>query len=313
MTRLRVGIIGTGRLGSVLAYRILVSGLVKELYLIDIKKNVVWGVSEDLKHALGSLRKEVRINYSSDPSDLSNMDLILVTAGKPRIPGVPMTREELAEANANIIRDIALTVGERNPGAKYVIITNPVDVMASLFLYYNRSSYVYSSGCSLDSARLRWFIARETNTSLDEISGFVIGSHGVVQGIAESLLFVRGVHAREYLGKKYDEFIVRARDYVEKIAKQVIDAAGATIFGPTEIFTRIVMGLAGLDIVESIGLPYSINGYKVFVSMPAIISGAGVQGLPHLLNDEEKDLLDKAARHVLNVFLNVMKKLGETP
>lgn len=309
MTLLKIGIIGVGRLGSVLAYRLLTTGIAKEIYLVDIKKDLAWGVAEDLKHALGSIKRDIVVNYSNDLRDLSNMDLILVTAGKPRVPGIPMTREELAEANAGIIREIALTIANQNPGAKYIIITNPVDVMATLFLYYSRTSHVYSSGCSLDSARLRWFTAKEAHVKPNEVTGFVIGSHGVVHGIAESLLFIKGVHAQEFFGKKYNEFIHKAKEYVNKIAKQIIDATGATVFGPVEVFTRIVQGFAGIELVESIGVPYSINGYKVFVSMPSMITSSGATVLPNLLSKEERKILDKAAQHVLNVFSNILRKV----
>jgi len=150
-----VAVVGNGRIGRPTAYSLLTAGLMDELSLIDLKPGLSWAYGEELKHAVASLNSDVKVNtYESDDGP-SGADLIVVCPGKPRTPGVQQDRRDLATMNAATINMVAETMPKKNPGAKYVVISNPVDAMATLFKKVSKADFVIATGDCPDTLRFR--------------------------------------------------------------------------------------------------------------------------------------------------------------
>ncbi|MEM2105324.1 MAG: malate dehydrogenase, partial [Candidatus Bathyarchaeia archaeon] len=137
--------IGTGRVGRPTIYTIMCAELADTITVCDTKPGLAAAFAEELKHVTASLGIDVEINSCERDEDVCNADIILISAGNPRIPGVKMSRRDLAVQNAKIVRYIAEVTAPRNHGAKYVVITNPVDAMAMVCKKYSRAGFVIST------------------------------------------------------------------------------------------------------------------------------------------------------------------------
>ncbi|MCJ7632859.1 malate dehydrogenase, partial [Candidatus Bathyarchaeota archaeon] len=170
--------IGTGRVGRPTAYTIMCSGLASRLTVCDTKPGLAKAFSEELLHATASYGIDVEVVDCERDEDIQGADLILISAGEPRLPGVEMSRRDLVVKNAEVIKTIAKAVSPRNPQAKYIVITNPVDAMAMVFKKYSGSEFVISTGTNLESLRFRSKLARSLNVPVSKVQGWVGGEHG---------------------------------------------------------------------------------------------------------------------------------------
>jgi len=235
-----VAVIGNGRIGRPTAYSLLTSGLMDELSLVDIKPGLSWAFGEELKHAVASLNSDVKINTYENDEDVSNADLIVVCPGKPRIPGVQQDRRDLASQNAATINYVAEAMPKNNPGAKYMIISNPVDAMATLFKKVSKASFVIATGDCPDSLRFRTKLSMDLGVFVSKIEGFIAGEHGSAAYPLWSTTRIDGKPIDEYLKlakKKLDrDNVVK---YIRGVSKQLVDIIGATEFGPAAGFRDI--------------------------------------------------------------------------
>ncbi|MFB0543438.1 MAG: malate dehydrogenase, partial [Candidatus Bathyarchaeia archaeon] len=254
---LHVAVIGTGRVGRPTAYTIFQERLADEISLVDIKPGLAWAFGEELGHAAASLRYDVEINTYERDEDLSGADIVIVSAGVPRTPGVAMSRRDLAAKNAEIIKYISEVVPPRNPGARFVVVTNPVDAMATLFRHYSRPDFVISTGNHAETIRFRSKLARDLGVGVSKIEGFVGGEHGAAATVLWSTVRVSGLKPEEYAalkGLKLDREGVE--EYVKTVSKKVVDIIGGTEYGPAAAFRDIVRAIAlNRDEVLSIAAP----------------------------------------------------------
>jgi malate dehydrogenase len=152
---LHIAVVGTGNVGRTTAFYLLARGLADELSLVDIKPGLARAVAEEFKHASSGLRIETAINWFDRDEDLSGADLIIISAGYPRLPGQKISRRDLAGKNAEIIKFLAEVLPPNNPGARYVVVTNPVDAMATLFKRVSGAGFVISTGTHLEKVLLK--------------------------------------------------------------------------------------------------------------------------------------------------------------
>ncbi|MDD2654291.1 MAG: malate dehydrogenase, partial [Candidatus Omnitrophica bacterium] len=173
----KVAIIGAGNVGSLAAMRI-VEEAIADVVLIDIAKDIAKGKSLDLEDSLSVFRVDSKIKSTEDFSQVKDADVIVITAGFPRKPG--MTREDLLNKNVEIIKDVALKIKSLNSKAVIIILTNPVDLMTQVF--YKITNFdarkVIGLGASLDSARFANLISQELNVPVSKIDALVVGVHG---------------------------------------------------------------------------------------------------------------------------------------
>jgi malate dehydrogenase (NAD) (EC 1.1.1.37) len=208
-----ITIIGTGRVGSSAAAMLALKEL-DDLMLIDIVPNLPQGEALDLGHALAELGIDIRVRGSNDYSDMRGSDLVVVTAGFPRKPG--MTREELVGKNAEVVRSIAGNIKKYAPDSIVILVTNPLDPMIYLMyklLGFPRERVIGFSGI-LDSRRLAYYASLKLGVAPSSISPVVIGQHGEKMFPVPRLSSVAGVPLTQVMSQKD----------IEEIVKQTIDA-----------------------------------------------------------------------------------------
>src|SRR5664280_882518 len=175
--RKKVSIIGAGNVGSTAAHWLMAKELA-DVVMIDVVEGVPQGKALDLRQALPIQRSDVHITGSNDYADTANSDVVIITAGIPRKPG--MSRDDLLHTNFKIMSDVVGKVVQYSPNCILIIVSNPLDAMAQAAYKlsgFSRNRVIGMAGI-LDSARFRAFIARELDVSVENVTAFVLGGHG---------------------------------------------------------------------------------------------------------------------------------------
>ena len=312
---LHLAIVGNGRIGRPTAYTLFNEQLADEFSLVDVKPGQAWAFGEELKHVAASLRYDVKINTYEKDEDVTDADLIVVCPGKPRIPGVNMDRRELVGANAEIINYIAEVMPGNNPNATWVIVTNPVDAMATLFKKVSGADYVIGTGDYPDTLRMRTKIGMELKVPISKVDGFVGGEHGSSAFPLWSTVKIDGTPLPAYLeetGKTLDKEAVVG--YVRGVSKKVVDIIGGTEVGPAAGFRDIVR-----SIVEDRGETYSVAQplsfpdipEKINVNVPVRVGKTLGKNIWDNLTGEEQGNITKAAKAIYTNYRTGMKAVGK--
>ena len=311
---MHIGIVGVGRVGRALAYTLIHENYITELSLVDIIPNLSMVFSEELRHALASLGREISINHYTNPSDMTNADIVLITAGKPRTPD--MTRRDLAHVNARIIKDIAESVFPGNKEARFIVVTNPVDAMAMLFKKLTRAEFVISSGTHLDTLRFKVELARTLGVPVRHVETYVAGEHGPNSVFLWSLTRVNGIPLHKFLHKKgisLNTSEVELR--VKEISRQIISVLGGTCYGPAAAFRDIVRAIAlNTCRILSIASPIKVPDIpeEVMVSVPQKIGRNLGYTLLQYLSDEEKGLIYRAGKAIYETYLSALRHVEQS-
>ena len=263
-----IAVVGNGRIGRPTAYTIFNEKLANEFSLVDVKPGQAWAFGEELRHVAASLRYDVEINTYEEDEGVTGADLVVVCPGKPRIPGVQMDRRELVGANAEIINFIAEVMPANNPDARWVIVTNPVDAMATLFKKVSGADFVIGTGDHPDTLRMRTKISMELGIPVSKVDGFVGGEHGSSAFPLWSTVKLDGRPLDEYLtetGKELNREAVVS--YVRGVSKKIVDIIGGTEVGPAAGFRDIVR-----SILEDRGEVYSISQSLEMPGLPEPIN-----------------------------------------
>jgi len=174
----KIAIIGAGRVGESTAQILAKEELCRELVLLDIHDGMPQGVALDIQESASLLRFDTRVTGATDPASIADADIIIVTAGIPRKPG--MSRSDVLETNLSIIDKIVADALKYAPNAMLIMVTNPVDVLT--WYAWQKSGWprqrVFGQSGALDTARMTSFIALETGYSVKDISALVLGGHG---------------------------------------------------------------------------------------------------------------------------------------
>lgn len=300
--------VGLGRVGRPTVYSILSAGLPDELTVCDIKPGLAQAFGEELRHAAASLRSDTIINYRTDSKEISNADIILISAGVSRLPGEKISRRDLAVKNTKIVGGISESTKTNNPQAKYVMITNPVDSMAMLCKKITNAEFVISTGTSLESARLRSKVAYDLNVPVSSIQGFAGGEHGEAALSLWSTIRIAGDTLMKYAqktGKSLDKN--RVEQYMREVSRGIIDGVGATEIGPAAVFTEIVKAITkNTDQVISVSTPMNFPSISmpVFVGVPIKLGSCLGPSLYNYLLDEEKTGIQDAAKAIYDTFIS---------
>jgi len=283
---MKLGFVGAGRVGSTSAFTCLLNLDVDEIALVDIVEDLAIGEAMDLAHAAAGIEKYPKIIGGSDYSLLKGSEIIVVTAGLARKPG--MTRLDLATKNAGIIKDVAKKIVENAPESKILVVTNPMDVMT--YIMWKESgkprNEVFGMGNQLDSQRLK---ERLYNAGARNIRrAWMIGEHGDSMFIAKSLADFDGEVEWEAVEKD-----------VRFVAAEVIKRKGATIYGPAVAIYRMVKAVvedSGEVIPTSLVLQGEYGIENVAVGVPAKLGKNGAVIADIKLSDEEIEKLRNSAR-----------------
>jgi malate dehydrogenase len=293
-------LIGVGRVGQVATFALAHEQYIDELTLVDVIPKLSWAVAEEMRHVQAGMHLPVEMNAFEKVDEVSNADIVVVAAGKPAEPR--MGRRGLVEANAKIIKGIAESVATKNPSARYVIVTNPVDTMATLFQKASNANYVVSSGCHLDTLRLRAEVGKQLKVPVTHVEGYVAGEHGDKDVYLWSTVKVSGDSFDNYLKKKRlkvskDSIVASVHENTEDI----LEMLGGTMFGPATAFREIVRAIAlNTHSLLSVGIPYMTPEIPepVHISVPLKLGMSIGPTIENTLSQEERKGLKKAAKAV---------------
>jgi malate dehydrogenase len=309
MPRSKIALIGGGAIGGTMAHAILKRRL-GDVVLLDIKdkEGLVKGKALDLMEALPLMESDSRIIGTSDYKDIKKADVVIISAGVPRKPG--MSRDDLFEVNSQIMRSVAPQVKENAPKAFVIVISNPLDVMVTMFKKltdFPRDHVVGMAG-ALDSSRFRAFLAAELKVSVKDVYAIVLGGHGDTMVPLPRLATVGGVPISHFLDKKtIDRIVQRTRNAGGEIVELL--KQGSAFYSPA--LSAIEMTEAYLLDQKRI-LPcaaylegeYGVKG--LFVGVPVIIGAGGVEKIIEMpFEADEKEEFAKSVEHVRKMVENL--------
>jgi malate dehydrogenase len=311
---LHIAQIGTGRVGRPTVYTIMCAELADTITVCDIKPGLAKAFAEELRHVTASLKTDIEIISCERDEDVAGADVILVSAGKPRTPRVKMTRRDLAVQNGEIVKFVAETTAPNNPGAKYVVITNPVDAMAMVCKKYSGANFVIGTGTNLESLRFRSGLARALELSISTIEGWVGGEHGKDAVILWSTTKVDGLPMNKYARLK-DKALIRNKIelYVKSVSKVIVDNIGGTEYGPAASFRDIVRAVVrNTKEVLPVATPTRFKELPepVFVSIPLQLGNSIGSSIYSSLSAEEKKRIMEAAEVIYQTYETADKAIA---
>ncbi len=292
--RPKVTVVGAGFVGSTLAHWIVTRGCA-DVSLIDVQSDLAKGKALDLLQATAVGRFDVSVQGGNDYALCEGSDVVVVTAGLPRKPG--MSRDDLLRKNAGIVSEVAQEVKTRAPDAVVIVVSNPLDAMCHVFL--DKSGFpkerVLGMAGILDTARYKTFIAEATGTSIQDIQALVLGGHGDTMVPLSRFTTIGGVPLSQFLNE----------DIIHAIEQRTRDG-GAEIVGLLKTGSAYYApSICVYEMVESIifdqrrVLPVSVlcNGEygvdNLFVGLPIELGKEGLRRIIELdLTDDEKEKLN---------------------
>lgn len=288
-----ITIIGAGRIGSIVASN-LVTRRLGDILLIDIIEGLPQGEALDLGHMAASYGIDVALKGSNDYRDMEGSDMVIVTAGLPRRPG--MTRLDLLQKNAQIVRDISLKIAEYAPEAKLLMVTNPLDVMTYVALKTTgfQANRVFGMGGMLDSARFRYFISEALRVPRSSVEALVIGEHGESMLPLPRYSKVSEKPLTEIMSSKDVEEVV---EKTRKTAAEVIALKGGTVYAPGNAVGEMVEAVLR-DRKQIMPLSTYLDGEygarNICIGVPAILGSEGVEKIVELpLKEDEEAVFQK--------------------
>src|SRR5579872_4044963 len=298
--RKKVTIVGSGNVGATAAHWI-ASKELADVVLIDIVEGVPQGKALDLLEAMPIEKRDSHILGTNDYADTSNSDIVVITAGIPRKPG--MSRDDLLNTNYKIMQEVVGKVVANSPNSILIVVSNPLDAMAQAAFRiskFNRERVIGMAGI-LDSARFRAFIAEELKVSVENVTAFVLGGHGDTMVPLARYSTVAGIPITELMDKTtLDRLIQRTRDGGAEIVKYL--KTGSAYYAPSSAATEMVEAILKdkkkiLPCAAYLQGEYGING--LYVGVPVKLGSKGIEQVIQIkLTPEEKAALDKSAGSV---------------
>jgi malate dehydrogenase len=298
--RKKVTIVGSGNVGATAAHWIAAKELA-DVVLIDIIEGVPQGKGLDLLEAMPIEKRDAHISGTNDYKDTANSDIVVITAGIPRKPG--MSRDDLLNTNYNIMKAVVGEVVKNSPNCFLIIVSNPLDAMAQAAFKlsgFPRERVIGMAGV-LDSARFRAFIADELNVSVENVTAFVLGGHGDTMVPLARYSTVAGIPITELIEKsRLDALVQRTRDGGAEIVKYL--KTGSAYYAPSAAATEMVEAILKdkkkiLPCAAYLRGEYGIDG--LFVGVPVKLGAKGIEQIIEIkLTPEEKAGLDKSAAAV---------------
>jgi Malate/lactate dehydrogenases len=302
----KVGFIGVGRIGQTIAYSTVMDGFVDEVFFYDIINELPEKFEHEMRHAMATRGIKTEIVATNSLGDVKGADIIVITAGRPRKPG--MSRRDLFLENARVMRDLASQLPKGNPNAVYVMVTNPVDMMASVFQRFSGRTTI-STGDQVETMRMRSFIAKRLGVPVREVEGFVGGEHGEDAVVLWGTVRVRGEPFREEgLSRREVE------EYVKGIAAEIIRVMGGTTWGPGTIIKDVIRSVAlNEGRVMSIAFPREFQGEVIHVSEPVVMGRSIGPSLAPLLAEEDRRRLEEAVKDFYKAYKENIAQLEAIP
>ncbi|MEA5471652.1 malate dehydrogenase [Spirulina sp. 06S082] len=309
----RVCVIGAGKVGSTLAQRILEKNLAN-VVLLDVVEGLPQGIALDLLQAKGLEVHDRQIVGTNDYVETANADIVVITAGFPRQPG--MNRDDLIGMNAKIVAEAAQKAIAYSPNALLIVVTNPLDVMTYVAWHATQlpSERVMGMAGVLDAARLQTFIAMELGVAIADVSTMVLGGHGDLMLPLPRYCTVRGVPLRELLDA---EAIARLMERTRNGGAELVQLfkKGGAYFAPASAACQMIGAILRdrSNLLPAAAYLQGEYGLKdVFIGVPCRLGNKGIEKIIELqLHDRELAELHASAKSVRKNVEIALKVLAE--
>jgi len=311
----KITLIGAGQIGGTLAHLIALKGLAN-IVLFDVAEGIAKGKALDIAQSSPVEGFDVSLKGTSNYKDTENSDVIIITAGVPRKPG--MSRDDLLGINLKIIKQVAQGIKDTSPNAFVICITNPLDVIVMALQKYSglpKNKVVGMAGI-LDSSRFIYFLSEKLNVSVNKIKSFVLGGHGDtmvamlnhtrVNGELISNLIKTGKITQEDLNKIVERTKKGGAEIVKYLEK------GSAFYAPATAGVEMAESYIK-DLKKELPCAAYLNGEygvkDIYAGVPVIIGKNGVEKVIEIkLSSEEKEQFDKSIKAVQDLF-NAGKKI----
>lgn len=307
----KVTVVGAGNVGATCADVLAYKEIAEEIVLLDIKEGVAEGKALDIwqKAPINSYDSRT-IGSTNDYAKTANSDVVVITSGLPRKPG--MTRDDLIETNAGIVKSVTENVVKHSPDAVIIIVSNPLDVMtyqAHITANLSRNKVIGMAGI-LDTARYRAFLAEELDISPKEIQAILMGGHGDTMVPLPRYTTVAGIPVTELVAKdKLDAIIERTKFGGGELVKLMGTSAW---YAPGSAAAQMVEAILKnqkrvFPVCVKLEGEYGID--DCYLGVPVILGKNGIEKVIELeLNEDEKELLEVSRSHVKEV-MSVLDKI----
>jgi len=302
-----ITIIGAGKVGSSAAFNIL-GRRISDVVLIDIAENLARGEALDMMQAAPAIEFDGKIEGTSDFSEMKGSELVIVTAGLARQPG--MSRIDLLSKNAKIVKSIVKEVVKYAPECMLMMVSNPVDVMT--YVAYDESGFrrnrVFGMGNILDTLRFRSYIASELGVSREDIRALVIGEHGDSMVPLVNFASVSGIPITTLLDEEQVEKVV---DSTRASGSDVIKLKGSTVYAPAAVIAIMADAvLRGRNRVMSVStfLQGEYGFSDLSIGVPCVLGKNGVERILELkLDAGAKKAFEKSASIIKDAIAEMKK------
>ena len=304
-TRKKIALIGAGMIGGTLAHLAELKNL-GDVVLFDIAEGLPQGKALDISQASAVDGVDVKLKGTNDYKDIQGSDVVIVTAGVPRKPG--MSRDDLLAINAGIIQTVGESIRNYAPKAFDIVITNPLDAMVWAMQKVSGLPHAKVVGMAgvLDSSRFAYFLAEALHISISDINAFVLGGHGDTMVPVVDYTTVSGIPLKEFIRmgwlskEKLDAIIQRTRDGGAEIVGLL--KTGSAFYAPAASAIRMAEAYL-FDKKRILPVAAHLNGEfgvkDLYVGVPAVIGAQGVEKIVEIsLNKEEKAMFDKSVAAV---------------
>jgi malate dehydrogenase len=304
--RRKIAVIGAGSTGATTALMLAQKEL-GDVVLLDIpsQKSPTVGKALDLLETGPVQKFNVNITGTSDYADIRDADLVIITAGVARKPG--MSRDDLVSINAEIIKDVSEDIREYAPDSFVIVLSNPVDAMT--YVCFKTTGFpknrIFGQSGVLDTARFNTFVAQELNISVEDITGFVLGGHGDDMVPLVRYSYAGGIPLEKLIPKeRLDAIVERTRKGGGEIVNLL--GSGSAYYAPASSVVEMAESLLKdkKRILPAVAYLEGEYGYKnLYLGIPTVIGGEGIEKIIEIpLSQQEKMALDRSADSVLNVM-----------
>jgi L-lactate dehydrogenase len=315
---MKVGIVGSGFVGSTAAFALVMRGIGREIVLVDMNKARAEAQADDILHAV-PFAEPLHV-YAGDYADLAGSRVVIITAGVNQQPGE--TRLQLLGRNVAIFKDMLPQILKHAPDAILLVATNPVDIMTHITARCAAEhdvppSRVIGSGTTLDTARFRALLGQHLGVDSHHVHGYVVGEHGDSEVLTWSLAAVGGIPLDEFCTLRQIEFDDSMRkgidEHVRHAAYNIIAGKGASYYGIGSALARIVDVILHdqrsiMTVCTPVGDVFGVC--DVTISLPHLLGGAGIlASFPLSLNQEEKAKLQTSAEIVCATITSLDQEL----
>ncbi len=306
----RVGIVGAGNVGATVAYSLAMKGVSHEIILRDNKIERAKGMALDMSQAANAARQHTVVSVAEDMSELTNCDVVVITAGSPRLPG--MSRDDLLMINANIMKEVVMDIKKYSPDAILLPVSNPLDAMVYTAIKetgWDRSRVVGMAGI-LDSARMAHFIYEKVGYGAGQIRASVMGGHGDDMVPLPRFSTIAGVPLTDLLtDNEIEEIVDKTRHGGAQIVKYL--QTGSAYYAPAK--SSAIMVEAILKDTKQI-FPCAVMldgeyGYKDVVSgVPVALGANGVEKVIEISLNEKQEAQFKKSVDSVQGLIDTLNK-----